>query len=121
LLKESKYATRPTVTKPIGQQLQALRSGSMPPPSTPASVFNKKRNSATPGDGLDIRASMSPYTTPMRMATGKRMRGDEEEGDIETPAKRHAAMTPLFHRLKSVQSSYILNADGKSSSPAARH
>ncbi|SMQ49166.1 unnamed protein product [Zymoseptoria tritici ST99CH_1A5] len=113
------YATQPAVTKPIVEQLLALRSGAMPPPSTPASVFNKKHASATPADGLDLRPSMSPFTTPLRVPTGKRGR-DEDEEIFDTPAKRQASTTPLYHRLKSVQSQYILNADGKSSSPAGR-
>lgn len=62
---------------------------------------------------------MSPFTTPLRVPTGKRGR-DEDEEIFDTPAKRQASTTPLYHRLKSVQSQYILNADGKSSSPAGR-
>lgn len=57
----------------------------------------------TPASGLDQRASVTPFQTPVRRLT---KRSFEEDA------------TPASKRLKSVQSQVVLNANGLSSSPA---
>jgi hypothetical protein len=64
---------------------------------------------------------MTPYETPVLPRFPTRKRPSEDQGIFDTPAKRHATGTPLYHRLKSIQTAFILNADGLSSSPATNN
>ncbi|KAI6907450.1 hypothetical protein KC318_g9212 [Hortaea werneckii] len=87
---------------PLKQNLFATQSGDMPPPATPASKL-RKQNAMTPASGLDQRASLTPFQTPIRRLP---KRSFEEEA------------TPASKRLKSVQTLGVLNANGLPSSPA---
>ncbi|KAI7538692.1 hypothetical protein KC331_g10198 [Hortaea werneckii] len=86
----------------LKQHLFATQSGDMPPPATPASKL-RKQNAMTPASGLDQRASLTPFQTPIRRLP---KRSFEEEA------------TPASKRLKSVQTLGVLNANGLPSSPA---
>ncbi|KAI7566359.1 hypothetical protein KC343_g4042 [Hortaea werneckii] len=86
----------------LKQHLFAAQSSDMPPPATPASKLRKQK-AMTPASGLDQRASVTPFQTPVRRLT---KRSFEEDA------------TPASKRLKSVQSQVVLNANGLSSSPA---
>ncbi|RMX83506.1 hypothetical protein D0869_05259 [Hortaea werneckii] len=63
----------------------------------------RKQNAMTPASGLDQRASLTPFETPIRRLP---KRSFEEEA------------TPASKRLKSVQTLGVLNANGLPSSPA---
>lgn len=111
-----KFAAQSTTSPSglIGQQLYALRSADMPQPATPQ---QKRKGSATPTSNLDLRLSMTPYETPVLPRFPLRKRPSDDQGVFSTPAKRRSE-TPLYNRLKSIQTTLILNADGMSSSPA---
>lgn len=115
-----KYAAMPMPLSSdvIGQQLYALRPADMPPPATPQ---QKRKGSATPASNLDLRPSMTPYETPLLSRFPLRKRPSDDQGVFDTPAKRRSIQTPLYHRLRSIQTTLILNADGMSSSPATNH
>lgn len=117
MLTFDKYATitSPVSSEIIGQQLYAIRPTDMPEPATP---HQKKRGSATPASDLDLRSSMTPYETPVLSHFPSRKRPSEDHTTSDTPAKRRSTRTPLPHRLKSIQTTLILKADGMSSSPA---
>ncbi|KAK0338258.1 hypothetical protein LTR59_002932 [Friedmanniomyces endolithicus] len=104
----------------LSQRLLASQSNDMPPPATPASQL-RLRNAITPASGLDLRAStpsrIASRTYGLRSMTRKRTLDDARQGG--SPAKRTA--TPpatTFGHIKSVQSRFIIDANGLSSSPA---
>ena len=107
-----------TQTDSLTLQLLASQAGTMPPPVTPASRL-KKKAAKTPASGLDLPSSVTPFETPSRpqsrQTTAMKRRGEHSD-DAATPAKRR--LTPsLGQRLRSVQSEYVLDAAGLSSSP----
>ncbi|KAK3707913.1 hypothetical protein LTR37_011765 [Vermiconidia calcicola] len=102
----AKLTTQPTL---LTQQLMASRRGDMLPPTTPASRL--KKAVSTPGSGLDLRVSLTPFETPSRPRS-------RESQPLKRPQDdRKTAMTPA-KRLKSVHSEFMLDAGGLSSSPA---
>ncbi|KAK3724805.1 hypothetical protein LTR37_000853 [Vermiconidia calcicola] len=102
----AKLTTQPTL---LTQQLMASRRGDMLPPTTPASRL--KKAVSTPGSGLDLRASLTPFETPSRPRS-------RQSQPLKRPQdEQNAAMTPA-KRLKSVHSKFMLDAGGLSSSPA---
>ncbi|EME44840.1 hypothetical protein DOTSEDRAFT_87353 [Dothistroma septosporum NZE10] len=114
------YANVDTMPTPntIAQQLDAMRSSSMPLAATPASRL-RGQDTPTTTSGLDPRASATPYITPSRR-TGPILKRQRDEEDIfSVPAKRAATQTSLHGRLKSAQmkvehSQYMLKANGSS-------
>ncbi|KAK5131638.1 hypothetical protein LTR08_000765 [Meristemomyces frigidus] len=91
----------------LTQRLLAAQAKDMPPPATPASAL-RKRNAITPGSGLDQLPSMTPYQTPSRPRQPQKRSFDDDE---DTPGS-------IFKRFKSVQTQYMLDANGLPSSPA---
>ncbi|KAI7482037.1 hypothetical protein KC351_g6009 [Hortaea werneckii] len=86
----------------LKQHLFATQSSDMPPPATPASKL-RKHKAMTPASGLDQRASLTPFQTPIRRLSKRSLEEDA---------------TPASKRLKSVQTKVVLNANGLPSSPA---
>ncbi|KAK4554686.1 hypothetical protein LTR86_008188 [Recurvomyces mirabilis] len=104
-----KLPARPMTQLNLTQHLLASQAPDMPPPATPM-VRHHKGVSATPGSGLDIRASMAPYETPSRPRSQllpRRKRPAEEPIDPN-----------IFKRFKSMQTKCVLDANGMTSSPA---
>ncbi|KAK0946654.1 hypothetical protein LTR29_001823 [Friedmanniomyces endolithicus] len=103
----------------LSQRLLASQSNNMPPPATPASQL-RLRNAITPASGLDLHAStpsrVQSRTHGLRSATRKRTLDDARLGG--SPAKRTATPPSTFGRMKSMQSRFIIDANGLSSSPA---
>lgn len=83
-------------------------------PQTPSELG--RQATPTTASGLDLRASVAPYQTPALPSfnQGKRYREDDV---FSIPSSRASSNTPVFKRLKSVQSLTLLNANGLSSSP----
>ncbi|KAK5119758.1 hypothetical protein LTR85_007334 [Meristemomyces frigidus] len=100
----------PTTPRPqqtsLTQRLLASQADNMPPPATPASALRKK-NAVTPASGLDLRPSMTPFQTPSRPRQPQKRRFDDAQ---TTPGS--------FKRLKSMQTQFLLDANGLPSSPA---
>lgn len=84
-------------------------AGEMPPPLTPASRLVK--HAQTPGSGLDLRRSMTPYKTPdmpqsrLRSGTKRRRKDSVERKNDQMQAR-------------SVQTQIVLDTSALSSSPA---
>ncbi|TKA65004.1 hypothetical protein B0A55_09436, partial [Friedmanniomyces simplex] len=102
----------------LTQRLLASQSSDMPPPATPVSQL-RLRSAATPASGLDLRAA-TPLKTPsrthgLRSMTGKRSLDGALQGG--SPAKRAATPSSTFGRMRSMQSRFVIDANGLSSSP----
>ncbi|KAK4545923.1 hypothetical protein LTR36_002487 [Oleoguttula mirabilis] len=100
--------TKPTPPTTLTQRLLASQADNMPPPATPASALRKK-NAMTPASGLDLRPSMTPFPTPSRPRQPQKRQFDD--GEAATPVS-------TYKRLKSMQTQYLLDANGLPSSPA---
>lgn len=81
----------------------------MPPPKTPASRLRKTVTPST-ASGLDLAISRTPYRTPMR-AGALSKRGREEDDVFSSPSEQPANRTPIYKRLKSIQTQLALNAN----------
>ncbi|KAM3416644.1 Meiosis-specific protein hop1 [Cercospora zeina] len=107
------YANIPSIPEIIGRQLRAIQSTSMPPPATPASQLRNRNRNASQLP-LGSRRSATPSRRPqLRKSSSKRP--PEEQNIFATPAKRQARTTPVYHRLKSVQTMVPIFVDGLSS------
>ncbi|KAK4978192.1 hypothetical protein LTR42_002570 [Elasticomyces elasticus] len=100
-------------------RLLAAQASDMPPPATPASQL-RSRDTTTPASGLDLTTG-TPLKTPSRTfsqsnITKKRSSNQALRGG--TPAKRVATPDSMFARMKSMQSRYLIDANGLDSSPA---
>ncbi|PIA94498.1 hypothetical protein CB0940_08124 [Cercospora beticola] len=108
------YVNVPSTPEGVAQRLRALCSSGMPPPTTPASAF-RTRNRTRSERMLDPRKSTTPSRKPVQLRQPSSKRPLEGESPFTTPAKRQARTTPVYHRLKSVQTMVPIFADGLSS------
>lgn len=113
----TEFTTRPSM---LTQRLLASQSKNMPPPATPASRM-KRKEAQTPASGLDLRASLTPFETPSQsrdhqVRYPKRQREEDDE-TASSPPKRIYTAASAAKRLRSVQSKFVLDAGGLSSSP----
>jgi hypothetical protein len=99
----------PLITTEVGKQLLALRAKTMPPPATP--VQSMRTKSATPLTSLNLRQSATSFATPVRLGQ-KRPFDDDADGDVDREKR-----SDQTRRVKSIQSTQLLNANGLSSSP----
>ncbi|KAK4502788.1 hypothetical protein PRZ48_006214 [Zasmidium cellare] len=102
-------------------QTQAIIRPLAPTPSQTRRIATPTTVSAF-DDDLDLRKSVAPYQTPLvpRLNEAKK-RALEEDDVFSSSPNRAASNTPVFKRLKVLQSQHLFNANGLPSSPAPQH